>query len=165
MLQHELIELTYETALNEQRWPELLRAIADLVGGTTAFLSDRHGLDARIVHHSDAGTRDTTRDYDRYWARRDPCIPGVNRLRREFVTNSRTVAPNFENTAFYNEYCKPAGRRDHLIINTFKSGDHRQQILVARCEDDACFGDHDAARVRFLVPRLLKAGQPASPMP
>jgi DNA-binding CsgD family transcriptional regulator len=155
----ELIRLAYEAAFREAGWPELLQRLTGVVGGSCAFLTERHGLEARMLHHSDPATRGSTRAYDGYWARRDPCIEPVNRLPPGFVTSGRTMVPTIQRTAFFHEYCLPAGRTDHLIVHAGGGGAHRSQILVARTPGDRPFGDREMGAVRFLVPHLLHAAQ------
>ncbi|MEE4381580.1 MAG: helix-turn-helix transcriptional regulator [Pseudomonadales bacterium] len=155
----ELIRLAYEAAFREAGWPELLRRLTGVVGGSCAFLTERHGLEARMLHHSDPATRGSTRAYDGYWARRDPCIEPVNRLPPGFVTSGRTMVPTIQRTPFFHEYCLPAGRTDHLIVHAGGGGAHRSQILVARTPGDRPFGEREMDAVRFLVPHLLHAAQ------
>ncbi|MEO1786798.1 MAG: helix-turn-helix transcriptional regulator [Pseudomonadota bacterium] len=153
------IQLAYECVRQPATWSVMLRALTDAVGAECAFLSERDGKSARLAFRSEGTLTGKTTDYDRFWARRDPCIMPVNRLGRGFVTTNRRAAPNFERTAFNNEYCRPAGRLEHLVINTYKQGHIRNQILIARQLGDRLYADEDLDSVRFLVPHLLLASE------
>lgn len=158
-LQNELIFLAYECARREEAWPVFLDKLSKAVGANCAFLSERSGRSAKLAYRSESTPPGKTSSYDQYWAVRDPCIRPVNELARGFVTTNRRAASDFERTPFHNEYCKPAGRLEHLVINTYKVGRKRDQILIARQVGDQRYSDDELESVRFLVPHLLQASE------
>jgi DNA-binding CsgD family transcriptional regulator len=151
-----LIDEIYRTPLDTGAWTDVLLGLCDVVGAYTGSISHRNGRDATLTHTLNLGDGAKTA-YDQFWGARDPLIDHVNVLPPGFVTTTRTVYPDIERTEFYNEYAKPRDRFDWLIVNTYKAGSERTQILLARGPGDRPFGRDQCSVARQLQPHLARA--------
>lgn len=150
----------YDAALNPHLWPKAIAEVAHYVGGVAGCLFSRNCISGAGKAFYGFGDQPYYRRlyFDTY-IRFDPASPVVLSLGAGEVISNSSVTPRgeFVRTRFYQEWMKPQGWLDNVIVALDRSPTEIIALAIARGEEDG-WADHGVyARMEAIAPHLRRS--------
>lgn len=157
-----LIGSVYDAAMRPSAWPDVLREMAEFVGGQAAglLLGDAESRSAQCLHTFGVAPHYVRLYYEEY-ARLDPTVPALFSFDIGQVVSVAEILPydEFLRSRFYKEWARPQGWVDSAQIILEKSPTGFALVSFLRHE---AMGPVDAPmrlRAELIVPHLRRAVQ------
>jgi DNA-binding CsgD family transcriptional regulator/PAS domain-containing protein len=161
---HQLVELTYQAAVDPALWPEVLAGCAEATGsGPAALLWEDHGAGEREAVLS----RLDRRNWDLYrsrYATRNPLRPlaGSRAPRRAFrprvrVDEDYLPKSDLVKTDFYNDFMRRCDSHSILTASLAVEGNAVASLQMGRPITRGAFETEDLAAAARLQPHLIRA--------
>jgi DNA-binding CsgD family transcriptional regulator len=163
----DLLDRIYATAVEPAGWTGVMERLADLISGSTAWLSQIDFVDG-----SGAGFEDATVRIDPEW-KRDfidhfaACNP-LNNV-KDPVSFARGWTPKIVTdedllpkddlilTEYYNDYMRPHGTHAVMMVRLAIQGRTAAVLNMARTYRNGSFGPGEVAQIAHFHPHLLRA--------
>jgi DNA-binding CsgD family transcriptional regulator len=156
-----LLELLYESAADQTRWPDFLYKLANITKATAAVLVVH---DTECQHHSinmsvgvDPASTALYRQYfgerDEWWRR------GQSVIRPGWVGTGDMLCPRpiLHASEFYNDFLKRFDVSQICGAGLDVRAGYSANISITRSHRQSDFEEHEVALLRFLVPHLQRA--------
>jgi len=156
-----LIGKIYDAGLAPELWPNVLRSIAEFVGGPAAALLSRgtgnRGSD--ICHDSGGIDPHCIRRYVDTCIKFDPSPTGkfFADLEQPLATADLIPYDEFLQTRFYREYAQPRGLVDAITAVLDKTATSVAMLGVFRHKHDGVVDDAARRRMRLILPHVRRA--------
>jgi DNA-binding CsgD family transcriptional regulator len=155
-----LISDIYDAALDPEAWSGALVKICEFVGGSAAGLHARDTASGtgQIFYEIGTDPRYGQLYFEKY-IKLDPMGTACLTVDvGEVFSNSMLVPPSeFIETRFYQEWVKPQGWIDNILVVLERSGTSQAEHLVVRHERDGIADEAARQRMRLIVPHLRRA--------
>lgn len=156
-----LIGNIYDAALNPSLWHDVLRDIANFVGGSSASLyaKDAAGRSGNVFYDDGGIDPHYVRLYFDKYIKLDPSTTAhfFAELDRPLATSDLLPYAEFLETRFYKEWARPQGLVDHVTAALDKSVTGVAMLGVFRHERDGIVDDETRQRVRLIAPHVRRA--------
>ena len=156
----QVIESIYDATLDAPMWPAALEAIRAYIWADSALLRVYGARFAEVVQATTVGFDPAYAEaYRDEFVREDPIVPVIDTLSAGRVILLEDALPfsRLRNTRFYCEYMKPQDKRHVLGGPLLRRDGFEVMIGAQRGHDSPAFGTRELARVRRVVPHLVRA--------
>jgi DNA-binding CsgD family transcriptional regulator len=156
-----LLDLLYESAADQTRWPDFLLKLANTMKSRAAVLIVH---DTECQHHSvnmSVGVDpDSTTLYQKYFGERDEWWRrGQHIIRSGWVGTGDLLCPRpiLRSSEFYNDFLRRFDTTQICAAGLDVRPGYSANISVVRSHRQSDFEEHDVALLHFLVPHLQRA--------
>jgi len=156
-----LIDLLYEAALDAEKWPQFLVALAQALGGTlpTLFVHDTRAHSGALAINAgyDEGT---VRAYKEHFAERNIWLrSGSHLLTAGSVRTSHMMCSRqaFLGSEWYADYCQPLDISQGIGATIYKDSVLTSNIAVFAGDGRPEYDSDDIALLEALMPHLQRA--------
>jgi DNA-binding CsgD family transcriptional regulator len=154
----DLIGTLYDTALDRALWPDVLKKLAEFVGGSAASIYCKNS-DAGTVYHQFGIDPHYEQLYFSKYVRLDPTTPAQCQTKIGQLVSTVDFIPycEFVETPFYREWGRPQGLADFLTTPLDKSADSVALFGVFRDEQHGLVDDAMRRRAALITPHIRRA--------
>jgi DNA-binding NarL/FixJ family response regulator len=154
------ISTIYDAALDPDLWPVALEGIREFVRGCAAnfYWQDVSKENAGVFHC--VGIEPAyLQSYFETYTKLNPLYPAAAFIAPGDVFGSTEIlpTPDFHRTRFYEEWMRPQGMIDSVVVNLEKTVASVAALAVIRGDRDGLVDDESRRRMQLLVPHLLRA--------
>jgi DNA-binding CsgD family transcriptional regulator/PAS domain-containing protein len=157
-----LLDLIYAAAVRPQLWTQVIPRFADLIGGTSGWLSaldQMEGSGSGVISRIDPAM---TQVYDVHYARLNPFMARDLRLLEAWSPRIRTdedwmAKAQFTRTEYYNDFLRPQEIHSVMMISLTQRGRRRVVLNIQRPETMEQFGTRERAIAERFHPHLIRA--------
>jgi len=163
----QLIDLIYDAALEPRLWTTVMERLADLVGGTSGWLSQINVADGSGKRQDDPVLRADpiwSRRYREYYAALSPFAidpnPGefIRHWTPRVLTHDDQIPrEELRRTEFYNDFLQPYGIGSGMMIRLAKSGFETATLNLHCSPRKDRFGAADIETAAYFQPHLMRA--------
>ena len=155
-----LIGRIYDAALDPQQWPATLELICEFVSGhgCTLFAHDSAEPHATLFYNYN-NDPEYLRLYAEKYVHMNPLMPAVtfSEVGQVVTVGELVDEDELRATRFYNEFQKPQGITDSMLVNLEKSGTSYMTMSVIGTEATGAFDAGRCQRLALLVPHIRRS--------
>jgi DNA-binding CsgD family transcriptional regulator len=154
-----VMDAVYGAVGHPDRWPEMVAALTDLMGGGMSALIHRR-IDPVEVPRLLATNLDPAfgRSYEEYYGTINPWALGARRNRSILQVNDDVVSTReLEASEFYADWVRPLGVRFPINTHIQLARDETLELTVLRVRERGAFGRREEDVMRSLVPHIHRA--------
>jgi DNA-binding NarL/FixJ family response regulator len=155
-----LIATIYDAALDPDLWPVALEGTRDFVRGCAAnfYWQDLSKENAGVFHC--VGIEPAyLQSYFQTYTKLNPLYPAAAFIAPGEVFGSIEIlpTPDFHRTRFYEEWMRPQGMIDSVVVNLEKSVTSVAALAVIRGDRDGIVDEEARRRMQLVAPHMLRA--------
>jgi len=163
----DVLDQIYAAAIEPAGWTAVMERLADLISGSTAWLSQIDFVDGSGARFEDASVRIDPawkKDFIDHFA---ACNP-LNNVKNpaafargwtpKILTDEDLIAKeDLVRTEYYNDYLKPHGTHSVMMVRLAIQGRTAAVLNMARTHRNGSFGPEQVAQIERFHPHLLRA--------
>lgn len=157
-----LVDMVYDAALDEHKWPIFLEAFARAVGGCSSMLRSTDFQAGKAEFVASVGYNPAWQAaYRNHFVKLDYLTPGLTRIEPGEAKTGEYLLSQAEQrkTEMYNDYLLPQDKQYTMGVLLIKDGNQMLSFAAQRGKRAGAFGEEQARLMSILAPHVTRAVQ------